>query len=266
MLNAHILVAEDNEVNLEVTTRMLDAFGCRFTSAENGLIALEKWRSGQYDAILMDFQMPVMDGMTATRRIRAEERERGLPPIPIAAVTANAFDDDKAQAIDAGCDAFLSKPISRKRLFDMLEKMLTRRARVATQQLVTAEHAVAEVAAPSGELPVDMAMIEEIRALGNPLLLKRMVEIYLVDSQKKLQAIRETHGRGDARGLMLAAHALKSGTTSLGGREVVALCRELEACGKSGAVPSSIESLDRLDERLKQFCDALRRLIAEEAA
>ena len=122
----HILLVEDNELNREIAQEILREYGFRVDTAENGAVAVEKVRAaapGSYDLVLMDVQMPVMDGYTATRQIRALE-DPALAGIPILAMTANAFDEDRRNAMESGMNGFLSKPIVIGDLVQELHKIL----------------------------------------------------------------------------------------------------------------------------------------------
>ena len=121
-----ILLVEDNELNREIAQEILREYGFRVDTAENGAVAVEKVRTaapGSYDLVLMDVQMPVMDGYTATRQIRALE-DPALAGIPILAMTANAFDEDRRNAMESGMNGFLSKPIVIGDLVQELHKIL----------------------------------------------------------------------------------------------------------------------------------------------
>ncbi len=118
-----ILLCEDTELNVLVFEAMLLPMGHRLDHAENGVVALQKFRTGRYDLILMDVQMPVMDGLSATRELRRIEREDGQRQrTPVIALTANAFDADAQLSLDAGCDAHLTKPISQADLLEALAR------------------------------------------------------------------------------------------------------------------------------------------------
>jgi CheY-like chemotaxis protein len=130
-----ILVAEDNEINALLARVLLVRLGHRPTIAGNGEAAVESWAASRaagsaYDLILMDVQMPVIDGLEATRRIRAAETEASERPTPIMALTANAYAEDREACLAAGMDALLVKPLDRERLREALEK-LTRKAALA---------------------------------------------------------------------------------------------------------------------------------------
>lgn len=113
-----ILVAEDNDSNFILMSYILRK-SYLFERANNGLEAVEMVEKGQYDVVLMDIKMPVMDGLEATRLIKMKH-----PELPVVALTANAFDSDRQLAMEAGCDAFLSKPVNREGCLSVIGKIL----------------------------------------------------------------------------------------------------------------------------------------------
>ena len=123
-LSGTVLLVEDNPVNLLIAIEMLQSLGLDVIEAEDGAQALEQIARNPVDLVLMDCQMPVMDGYTATRHIRERERELDLPRLPIIALTADAFDEDMRQSEAAGMDAHLSKPYTRGQLRAMLTRWL----------------------------------------------------------------------------------------------------------------------------------------------
>ena len=123
-----ILIVEDNEINLEIETEILEDFGFKIDSAENGQIAVDKVKAakkGDYDLILMDIQMPVMDGRTAAREIR--KLNHPLATIPIIALSANAFESDRIASIEAGMDAHINKPLDVDVLIQAIHSAFTTR-------------------------------------------------------------------------------------------------------------------------------------------
>ena len=125
-----ILIVEDDPNNRVLFQRMLRQERYHTESAHNGLEAVEMWENGSYDLIIMDVQMPVMDGITATRTIRERERTRG-GHIPILAITAHAYRQDEEWCLETGMDAYLAKPVEIAKLIDVIEQ-LVRGAGVAT--------------------------------------------------------------------------------------------------------------------------------------
>ena len=123
-----VLLVEDHPVNRKLAVRILERWGHGVATAANGREAIEAWEPGRFDVVLMDIQMPEMDGLTAMREIRRRERELGVPPVAIVALTAHAMQEDRDQCIAAGADAYLSKPFRPAELFRVLEEMGARHA------------------------------------------------------------------------------------------------------------------------------------------
>ena len=127
-LNLRVLLAEDNITNQKIALHMLTNFGCTADAVANGEEAVEGFKSLPYDAILMDVQMPVMDGLTASKRIRAwesklaDQNSRPIDHVPIIAMTANAMKGDRDKCLDAGMDDYLPKPVDPEKLYEMLQK------------------------------------------------------------------------------------------------------------------------------------------------
>jgi HPt (histidine-containing phosphotransfer) domain-containing protein len=194
-------------------------------------------------------------------------------------LTANAFEDDRQRALQAGCDAFLTKPISRAPFFAALEKSLpggsrayeplstqSMRAVSIKEQPVIQKDTAASQQRRADDAPLDMKMIKEIRALGQPGLLNRLIALYCADSVKKVDAVRAALATHDPKALYVAAHGLKSASANLGGRCVVAICKDLELSGKQGCMPESDDALERLDNERARLCEALQLLTTEQPA
>ena len=123
-LQGTVLLVEDNLVNRMIGSEMLRSFGVDVIEAEDGAQGVTLLEQQRVDLVLMDLQMPVLDGYGATRQVRARESRLRLPRVPIVALTANAFDEDAANSMAAGMDAHLAKPYSRTQLFEMLRRWL----------------------------------------------------------------------------------------------------------------------------------------------
>jgi CheY-like chemotaxis protein len=121
-----VLLAEDHPVNQKVVQYILEPLGAQLTIVEDGRDALEALAAGGFDLVLMDMQMPVMDGLAATRALRAREAETGVPPTPVVMLSANAMDQHRAQSSDAGADLHLAKPISAPALIGAIQDVLSR--------------------------------------------------------------------------------------------------------------------------------------------
>ena len=127
-ISARVLVAEDNPVNQMIAETILSQAGCAVVSVDNGSKALERWKAEPFDVVLMDVHMPVLDGLQATRRIRAVEAAHGTGSVAVIGLTAGAFEEDKRACLEAGMDEYLAKPISSDELLSALHRVLSRRA------------------------------------------------------------------------------------------------------------------------------------------
>ncbi|MBF0283801.1 MAG: response regulator, partial [Magnetococcales bacterium] len=121
-----LLIVDDLEDSLLLFKKFMKELPCKVETAANGQDAVEKFKQGIFDIVLMDMLMPVMDGYTATREIRAWEKEQGRKPVPIIALTANAMKEDAQMCLDSGCDLHLCKPIGKARLIETLAQYCRR--------------------------------------------------------------------------------------------------------------------------------------------
>ncbi|BBB28961.1 hybrid sensor histidine kinase/response regulator [Neptunomonas japonica] len=223
----HILLVEDNAVNQQVAMGLLRLMGCTVDTADNGLDAIEMWRKNSYDLILMDIEMPVLDGITATTSIRNDERHQQLPNTPIVAVTANAMDGDKELYLSRGMDDYLSKPFSRQSLYQMLGRWLKKHS----ESLLTDDSEELKVTESSGESDLNVAQLNNLRDLldenGQPLL-NNLICIYTESSSQIMRELSVAMERKDFDEMRRLAHALKSSSGSVGLDKVHALSREIE--------------------------------------
>jgi CheY-like chemotaxis protein len=133
-----VLLAEDHPVNRRVIELMMETAGAEMISVENGQEAVDRFQAERFDLVLMDLQMPVMDGLTAIRRIRADEASRRLPPTPIVVLTANAMPDHVATSLAAGADAHVAKPVTPKSLFEAIDRVSARHSGPRTAAALSA--------------------------------------------------------------------------------------------------------------------------------
>ncbi len=253
-LGLAILVAEDNEVNQEVCADMLALCGCSAHMVGNGQQALAALASGQWDVVLMDCQMPEMDGFDTTRAIRAHERERtGQLPIPVIALTANAMDGDEERCRAAGMDDYLSKPFDLHQIWGKLDHW-----RGVAERRRTAAGAGRGAA-------IDPAAIESLRRLrpGRTGTELRVVQTFLATSGKLMTQLRTAVQAGDARQVYLAAHTLKSGSAYVGAHAVQRLATDLERAGRDQDLAPLAQLMVSLEGEFRQATDELNRLLAE---
>ncbi len=228
-----VLIAEDNATNIEVITSMLELLDYTFVVAEDGekVVALASERD-DIELVLMDVQMPKLDGYAATSEIRRREREKGLARVPIIALTAHVRDEDRQRAVECGMDGFLTKPID----LDELERML------ASQRI-----SLPGPAAPAAELDVilDEAMVAAFRKQD---MLERVVAAYALDLERGMVAIRESLENGDAETLERTAHFLRGSSATMGAVRVALRAERLEKANDGDQRTLAEELLAALEE------------------
>jgi TMAO reductase system sensor TorS len=255
-----VLVVEDNAVNREVAAGMLENLGYRSESAVNGMLALEAIAESTYAAVLMDCQMPVMDGLTATQEIRRREAgstESGsIRRVPIIALTANAMEANRERCLAAGMDDFLPKPFTQAHL----KAVLGRWAPLAQAGQHDPESAgeSADSLAGADTSVLDTGVLRDIAALGRPALLGSLIDLYLEHSRPLVETIESAAKGQEPPGLVEALHTLKSSTANLGGARLTALLRECEPLAQEHGAAGAPE-LARLSAAYHEFCEALIR-------
>jgi CheY-like chemotaxis protein len=248
-----VLLVEDNVVNQEVGRGMLESLGCQVKVAENGLAALKEVQRGGFDLVFMDCQMPVLDGLEATRRIRQLE-EGSSSRVPIIALTAYALKGDREACLAAGADDYLSKPFSREQLSKSIERRLGCGQARSTQ-------------APQAGIPAEIicpgragGALELIRTLPGHRgveILRKVVDLYLASTPTLLQTLREAESGGDAEKLKAAAHSFKSSSANLGAVRLAGVCLELESLGRAGSTEGAGALLVQVEEEYRLVRDAL---------
>ncbi|NUB01416.1 response regulator [Azospirillum melinis] len=206
-----VLVAEDNPVNQQLTLALLRRAGVSAEAVFNGEEAVEAVTARPYDLVLMDVQMPVMDGLAATRRIR--RLSGAVARIPVVALTANAMQGDAAICLEAGMDDYLSKPINARKLLDTIARFLPP---AADDKSDDAGQAASPPKADSGPATVNTEKIEELRdALGRDGF-ALLLETFFGDSPQHLDLLRAAIARGDRTGIEREAHILKGSAANVG--------------------------------------------------
>jgi CheY-like chemotaxis protein/HPt (histidine-containing phosphotransfer) domain-containing protein len=260
-----VLLAEDNPVNQVVAVSMLEILGCVYELAETGKQVLMALDSGEFDIILMDCQMPEMDGFEATAEIRRLEQDKQGNRIPVVAVTANAMEGDREQCIAAGMDDYLSKPFTQSQLAEMLQQWCADCSPDAPGQLPVDEgeqgSTAYEADEAQGEAVINSAALDNIRQLqrsDKPDLLEKIVSIYMNDSPGLLNALREALEQGDAQQVRMHAHRFKSGSANLGALRLAALCKRLEDMGSNNELEGALTLLNRVENEFRAVSVALQ--------
>ena len=229
-----VLLVEDNPVNQEVALAVLQDLGVEAVSAWSGEEALEKLTADRFEAVLMDCQMPKLDGYATTSRFRQWETENQRPRTPIIALTANALSGDAEKCYAAGMDRYLSKPFTSEQLYRVLESCLpdgdASETSGKTSDMKTLD-------ASSVDEILDPQALGRIRALhrpGGPNLLAKVLGLYSSSSLALTEALRTAALSQDAEGLRQAAHALKSSSANIGATSFADICKQVEAAAASG--------------------------------
>lgn len=242
----YALLVEDNPVNLHVARKLVKLVGLDLDEAHNGQEAVEKLEKFDYDLILMDCQMPIMDGYTATRTIRNKEAKSGGKRIPIIAMTANAMVGDKEKCLDAGMDDYMSKPLNRHVLEETIKKWLDAQGGAAPAKRKPAPSKPSVPASlpqvPDGEGVVDDTILKDlVDIMGDEFL--ELLEVYLEDSPRAVASLEEAAANNDLRALVAPAHSLKSTSANLGATRLSELAKALEHGARTGHLTGSMADM-----------------------
>jgi PAS domain S-box-containing protein len=251
-----ILVAEDNAVNRQLALLLLEKIGYFADTAVNGREALEAVERDGYDMVLMDVQMPEMDGLEATRRIH--ERLGAHRPRIIAA-TANATQDERERCLAAGMDDYLSKPIRLDELAAALERQ---RPRSPGHDSAAGESGRgADAPARPGIAPIDIGVLDRLRQALGEAGTSELIGTFLREAPQLLAALRSAAEQGDIEGVRRAAHTLKPNAATFGAAELSEVARALEREAQEGSTDGALELVDRAD----QLFDDVRAALAGQA-
>jgi CheY-like chemotaxis protein/HPt (histidine-containing phosphotransfer) domain-containing protein len=247
-----ILVAEDNVVNQKLTLRLLEQMGYRADVAANGLEAIAAIERQPYDLVLMDVQMPEMDGFEASREIRrrwpGDERPR------VVAMTANALQGDRELCLAAGMDDYVSKPIR-------VEELVA-----AVQRSAPAIRAARPDAETSATEVLNRDAFERLRTAMGAGFLDELLSTFVEDAQELVSTMRRALGDRDVDAFRRAAHSLKSNAASVGALSLSSMARELEMLAKSGSIDGARARVDRVAVECERVARALREIEREPRA
>jgi CheY-like chemotaxis protein len=243
-----ILLAEDNLVNQKLASLLLEKRSHIVTIVRNGKEALAALGRGRFDLVLMDIQMPEMDGFEATIILREREKTNGGHQ-PVVAMTALAMNGDRDRCIEAGMDGYISKPIRPQELDEVLDRYVA---------LINGEPSQDE-SAPSANNSIDVSQLLD-RLDGDRAFLAELVDVFRADFPGNLSAVQQAIDRQDANGLCSAAHSLKGALANLSAIEASALAAELEAIGKSLDLTRAQATLDNLAMEIDNGMRALEAL------
>jgi len=254
-----ILLAEDNAINQKLAMSLLENRGHHIVLARNGNEAVAAYASGTFDLILMDIQMPEMDGIEATRQIR-EKEQTGKRHIPIAAMTAHAMKGDREKCLAAGMDGYISKPIKAAELYEVIETLVGR-------STIGDEKSVPQipegVKTPSPEI-FDLAAALEV-VMGNRELFCEIGNLFIDTLPGYIAEIKSGIKNGDGRVVERAAHSLKGSVGNFGARRSYEAALKLEKLGEQESLAAMPAAMTLLEDELGPLVHELKRVLAEES-
>jgi signal transduction histidine kinase/CheY-like chemotaxis protein len=269
---AHLLLVEDNEINQQVASELLEQAGLKITIANHGREGVEILSAQQdaFDGVLMDIQMPIMDGYSATREIRKDAR---FKKIPIIAMTANAMAQDREQALDAGMNDHVAKPIDIKELFEVLGKWIEVAEQRRIERGLPAREALPDVSGNS-TTATEVPELEGIdtsgglkRMGGNSALYLKILRKFHGGQADAVERIRTAVEAGDAQSAQREAHTLKGLAGNIGAQALNEVAQRVEQLFRNGEAGDSIEtSLAKLQTELARVMTALNQLGEHNAA
>ncbi|MCC6708815.1 MAG: response regulator [Gammaproteobacteria bacterium] len=264
-LRGRVLLVEDNPINQEVAVAMLIKLGLDWQVAGDGAQAVDEVRHHDFDVVLMDCQMPVMDGYQATAAIRALPDGRGAQ-LPIVAVTANAMSGEEQNCLAAGMDAYLTKPLFFDRLYDMLARWLPADDQPAPALAPPPAASVAPYASDAS--PINRKAIESLQELDEPgstALVTQLLTSFLSSVELNFERMAAAILDSNAKTLSQIAHSQKSSAATLGAEAYARCCRELEKCGRENNLEHAQQLLDPARLELRRAMMTLQEILKETA-
>jgi CheY-like chemotaxis protein/HPt (histidine-containing phosphotransfer) domain-containing protein len=254
-----ILLAEDNITNQQVAVGILKKLGLSADAVANGAEAITALETLPYDLVLMDVQMPEMDGLDATRHIRDKQSAVLNHSIPIIAMTAHAMQGDRETCLEAGMNDYISKPVHPQTLMDALEKWLLHKT-TATQ---TWSESSVRVSIEEQSLPVfdKSGMVE--RLMNDEDLIKMVVEGYIGDMPLQIEAMNGYIKAGDFTGVERQAHTIKGASAAVGGEAMRALAFKMEKAGNAGDLDTVITLMPEIDKQFTRLKKAISIFIEQ---
>jgi CheY-like chemotaxis protein/HPt (histidine-containing phosphotransfer) domain-containing protein len=260
----HLLVAEDNEMNQFVTQETLRRAGCTCDIVADGTLALGAFRRRYYDAILMDCQMPTMDGLEASRRIREQEQSHALRRIPIIALTAEAIDGDREKCLAAGMDGYVSKPINAADLFAAIQSLV--RKEVPVDAPAGPATNPSEPSAPaSAAAPIDIKALLA-RCLDDSTFASETLDQFSQRAVEDVERLRLCVSQGQSENAQRLAHNLKAVASYVAAGQLRNIAFEIEKAGAQRDLQFIEEHLTALDNEAKRCAAYVPEAMAQLAS
>jgi CheY-like chemotaxis protein len=252
--NKKILLVEDVEMNQFLASKKIESWGVRVDIAQNGKVAVDMMMKEMYDLVLMDIQMPEMDGLEATMHIR-NMTDSKKAAVPIVALTANVLKGDGERYIAAGMNGYLSKPFDDQKLFNILCLNL-KNGSMSAEPSIVVNHAPVAAASTTGEKLYDLTMVQTISG-GDSAFIKKMVQIFLDTIPPSIDQLKDELQKQNWDALSKLAHKMKSTIDSMGIDRLKDVIRTIEANGKQK------NDLDSLPAQVMQVDDVLNDCIQQ---
>jgi CheY-like chemotaxis protein/HPt (histidine-containing phosphotransfer) domain-containing protein len=257
--NARILLAEDNITNQQVALGILKKLGLRANAVANGLEALKALETLPYDLVLMDIQMPEMDGIEATRNIRERKSANGISRIPIIAMTAHAMQGDRENFMKAGMNDYISKPVSPHALSEALKKWLPKKETTG-DMVQNSDDSAPRVSIADTHLPVFDKVGLMTRLMDDKELAKMVIEGFLKDIPLQISALKGYLDAGDTEAVTKQAHTIKGASANVGGERLRNAAYQIEQTARNNDLKTLADQLAELED---QF-GILSKAMAEE--
>ncbi len=254
-----ILLVEDNIINQQVALGFLKKLGLKADATANGEEALSALSHIPYDLVLMDVQMPVMDGFEATRRIRDKKSKVLSHDVPVIAMTANALQGDRENCLQAGMNDYVSKPIDPQKLSDVLQSWLP--AVEVTVEAQSEKDLASEPVEDPNQPPVFDKKSLMQRLMDDEELARSILEIYLTETPRQLQELKDCLEKGDMGGIELHSHTIKGSSANIGGEALRAAALVVEKCTKSGDLEGARAGLPEMERQYGRLKAVLEKEI-----
>jgi PAS domain S-box-containing protein len=240
-----VLVVDDHPTNRSLLERQLRALGYAAESADNGVAALERWRTGRFGIVVTDCHMPEMDGYDLARAIRTDEAARGARRIPLIACTANALAGEAEVCFAAGMDDYLAKPVEIAALARALDRWLPLPA-------ASGVPVASPAAGRDGSAPIDAAALAELTG-GDKAIEREILREYKTANDADARALEDALGRRDLPGIARAAHRIKGASRMVGAQSLAAVCATIEQAGRRDDLPAVLAEEARLLRELDRL-------------
>ena len=243
-----VLLVEDDEINMKVNSLLLDKWGYKVKTAENGKEAISMLQTNHYDVILMDIHMPEMDGLEATKAIRQAQQGRINSEIPIIAMTANTLNEDKKTCLEAGMDDFLTKPINVEQLSSKIDQQLSKKI-----------HDLIEPPTPA-QKTINSEELKQLQ-LDTKEDFDPLVKLFLDQLPKRIQNIKTAVKSGDHTQLQASAHQLKGSASNFCAVKLVDICSRMEKLDLPGSEKQALQLVSELESEKMSVVSALQSVL-----